>query len=122
MSLTHEPYIAAVLAALTAIDLEPTRWWVSDAEIDPRGDGCTTMDDAVLIWDDQSAVNIDEHPHGVLVSWESSADAWRWARLRSDGSNELLEALDLPLDAAPEHVVETLRTVLSGHAAGGEGQ
>ncbi len=117
--LPHEPYIAAVVAALTAADLEPTRWWVSDAEIDPRGDGCTTMDDAVLIWDDQSAVNIDEHPHGLLVSWESSAGTWEWARLREDGSNEDLKPLDMPLDATPERVVEVVRSVLSGAIPGG---
>lgn len=114
MSLSHEPYITAVIDALTAAGLGPTTWWMSDAEIDPRGDGATTMDNAILIWGgDHPAVNTGEHPHGALFTWESSADAWQWAAFRDDGSNDELESLELPLDAAPERVFDVARRVLS---------
>ncbi len=115
----HEPYIASVADALTAAGLAPTRWWVSDAEIDPRGDGCTTMDGAILTWDGgHPAVDADELPDGFLLIWESSADTWQWAAFREDGSNEDLKPLDMPLDATPERVVEVVRAVLSGATPG----
>jgi hypothetical protein len=119
MSMPHQPYIAAVVAALTAADLEPTRWWASDGEIDPRGDGATTMDNAVLVWQGDHPEVDDEYPDGLLFAWESSADAWQWAELHEDGSNDELEPLDLPLDAAPERVVEAARAVLSGETPAG---
>lgn len=123
MSLPHEPYITTVVDALTAAGLAPTTWRVSGDEIDPRGDGCTTMDSAVLVWEgDHPEVNDDEHPDGVLLVWESSADAWQWAAFRDDGSNDDLEPLELPLDAAPDRVVEVARGVLSGAEQAGGAQ
>ncbi|MFD7429023.1 hypothetical protein ACFV6Z_18550 [Streptomyces sp. NPDC059818] len=109
--LPHDPYITAVVEALTAADLEPDRWWTSDAEIDPyaTGDdaGCTTMLTAVLGWDDTA---VDENgQEGLFLFWDHPAEQWQYARPHAEP--EYLPKLGLYSD--PGAVVGVARALLA---------
>jgi hypothetical protein len=102
-ALPHDPYIAAVIDALTATGIEPDSHWTSGAETDPyaTGDdvGCTTMLNAVITWDD----NTDDNSGGLLLLWDHPAEQWQYARPRAEGGNtepEFLERLGRYSDPA----------------------
>ncbi|MFH8867117.1 hypothetical protein [Streptomyces griseus] len=127
-ALPHDPYINAVIDALTAAGLEPDNWWTSDAETDPydTGDnaGCTTMLNAVIAWDDTRIDDDDETGQdGLLLFWDHPAEQWQYARPRSEGGNTMPEFLPkLGLYSDPGAVASTVRALLAdevlpeGHA------
>ncbi|KMS79080.1 hypothetical protein ACH49_13565 [Streptomyces leeuwenhoekii] len=113
--LPHDPYIDAVLNALTTAGLEPDDSWTGEDEVD-RYDtgldaGCTTMLDAHLVWMESSA-----HPHGIHLVWEHPAEQWQWAPRKADGSLERdLEFLPmLGRWSAPAAIVPVVRALLAG--------
>lgn len=111
--LPHDPYIAAVIAALVTADLEPDSYWTSDAEIDPyaTGDdaGCTTMLNAVIGWDDET----DDDTGGLLLFWDHPAEQWQHARPRVEGGNTEPDFLPLNRWADPAAVVTAVRILLA---------
>ncbi|QJT01766.1 hypothetical protein G9272_16805 [Streptomyces asoensis] len=114
-TLPHDPYIVAVLGALTAAGLEPDDVWTSDAETDPYeagpDAGCTTMLNAVITWDDET----DDDSGGLLLLWDHPAEQWQYARPRAEGGNtepEFLERLGRWSD--PAAVAATARALLAG--------
>jgi hypothetical protein len=118
--LPHDPYIRAVVIALTAAGLEPDGWWTSDAETDPyaTGDdaGCTTMLNAVLCWSgDHTAIADTVAPEGMLLLWDHPAEQWQYAERRPGGGNEEPEFLPkLGRYSDPAAVVATVRALLAG--------
>lgn len=124
-ALPHDPYITAVVTALTKAGLEPDNYWTSDAEIDPYliGDdaGVTTMLNAVISWDDFT--DEDEGNAGLFLFWDHPAEQWQWARPRPEGGNTEPEFLPhLGRYSHPDAVVATARALLAdqplpeGHA------
>ncbi|MFD5903612.1 hypothetical protein ACFWHG_19235 [Streptomyces microflavus] len=123
--LPHDPYITAVVDALSAVGLEPDTWWTSDAETDPyaTGDdaGCTTMLNAVITWDD---TRTDETGRdGLFLFWDHPAEQWQYARPRPEGGNTAPEFLPtLGRYCTPDAVAATARALLAddplpeGHA------
>ncbi|MFD7990766.1 hypothetical protein [Streptomyces mexicanus] len=120
-TLPHDPYIQAVVDALTAAGLEPTEWETDDTETDRYASGpdagLTTMLTALLVWDgDHPAIGIGEYDHGVALVWEHPAEQWQWAPRGEHGElerePEFLPAL--PLWAHPAGAVEVVRELLAG--------
>jgi len=114
-TLPHDPYITAVVDALTTAGLEPDTCWTSDAETDRYGTGhdagCTTMLNAVIGWGD----NTDDNTGGLLLLWDHPAEQWQHARPRSEGGNTEPEFLPrLGLWSDPAAVVATVRALLAG--------
>jgi hypothetical protein len=114
-TLPHDPYITAVIEALTAAGLEPDDYWTSDAEID-RYDtgpdaGCTTMLSAYLAWDTSTA-----HEDGIALMWDHPAEQWQWAPRKEAGhldrEPEFLPKLGRYSD--PAAVIATVRALLAG--------
>lgn len=118
-ALPHDPYITAVVGALTAAGLEPTSAETSDAESN-RYDtsGLTTQLDALLVWDGDTspALNVDAHEDGIALLWEHPAEQWQWAPRKAHGSlehePEFLPTLGIWSD--PAAVVATVRALLAG--------
>ncbi|MFC5202788.1 hypothetical protein [Streptomyces kaempferi] len=115
--LPHDPYITAVIEALTAAGLEPDSYWTSDAEIDPyaagEDAGCITMLSAVIGWDDDT----DDDTGGLFLFWDHPAEQWQYARPRAEGGNtepEFLPTLGRYSD--PAAVVATVRALLAGES------
>jgi hypothetical protein len=113
--LPHDPYISAVVDALTAVSLEPDNFWTSDSETNPYDDGpdagCTTMLNAVITWDDET----DDDTGGLLLLWDHPAEQWQYARPRHEGGNtepEFLERLGRWSD--PAAVAATAQALLAG--------
>lgn len=114
-TLPHDPYITAVITALTEAATEPDNYWASDAEIDPyaTGDdaGCTTMLNAVIGWDDDT----DDDTGGLLLLWDHPAEQWQYARPRAEGGNTEPEFLPkLGRYSDPAAVVATAKALLTG--------
>ncbi|MFF5001752.1 hypothetical protein ACFY3G_02895 [Streptomyces phaeochromogenes] len=123
-TLPHDPYITAVVDALTAAGLEPSTAQTSDAESN-RYDtsGLTTQLDALLVWDgDSSGLNAEVHEDGIALVWEHPAEQWQWAPRKAHGELEHEpEFLPLPRWADPAAVVVIVRILLAGLAVpGGE--
>jgi hypothetical protein len=123
--LPHDPYIAAVLAALTAAGLEPDSSWTSGAETDPWGDGCQMMLNAILVWEGgHQALNGNQLPDGITLIWEHPAQQWQWGERGPHGVlKQLPEFLPtLGLYSDPAAVVNVVRALLAdqpvpeGHA------
>lgn len=115
--LPHDPYITAVIDALTAAGVEPDSFWTSDAEIDPyaTGDdaGCTTMLTAVIGWDDDT-----DDGGGLLLLWDHPVEQWQYARPRVEGGHTVPEFLPtLGRYAHPGSVVATVSALLAGDPA-----
>ncbi|MFI9340004.1 hypothetical protein ACIG0D_01810 [Streptomyces sp. NPDC052773] len=119
--LPHDPYITAVVDALTAAGLEPTQHWTEDTELDRYRDddlsGLATMLTAVLEWDgDHPALNRTEHEHGIALLWEHPAEQWLWAPQKANGhlerEPEFLPTLGRYAD--PAAVVAVVRALLAG--------
>jgi hypothetical protein len=123
-TLPHDPYIEAVVDALTAAGLAPTTAETSDAESN-RYDtsGLTTQLDALLVWDgDSTGLNTHVHEDGIALLWEHPAEQWQWAPRKTHGELER-EPEFLPLHrwADPAAVVDVVRVLLAGLAVpGGE--
>jgi hypothetical protein len=118
--LPHDPYIRAVVIALTTAGLEPEGWWTSDAETDPyRTDddaGVATMLNAILLWSgDHAAVADAVAPDGMLLLWDHPAEQWQYAERRPGGGNEEPRFLPtLGLWSDPDAVVAAVRALLAG--------
>lgn len=116
-NLPHDPYIEAVVNALTAAGLEPTTAETSDAEPNRYdANGLTTQLDALLVWDgDTPALNTDAHEDGIALIWEHPAEQWQWAPRKLHGElerePEFLAAL--PRWADPDLVVLVVRELLA---------
>ncbi|WP_338683844.1 hypothetical protein QD712_25560 [Streptomyces acidiscabies] len=112
--LPHDPYIEAVVDALTAAGIAPDDHWTSDAEINRYTTGpdagCTTMLDAYIDWDTTPG-----HEHGIALLWEQPAEQWMWAP-RADGGHLDHDPEFLPLNrwADPAAVVTVVRILLAG--------
>lgn len=119
-TLPHDPYIQAVVDALTAAGLEPTEWETDDTETDRYVSGpdagLTTMLTGLLVWDgDHPALGIGEYDHGVALVWEHPAEQWQWAPRGQHGVlTEEPEFLPLPRWADPATVVDVVRILLAG--------
>ncbi|MCX4849804.1 hypothetical protein [Streptomyces sp. NBC_00893] len=117
--LPHDPYITAVIDALTAAGLEPDNYWTSDAEIDPYDNGpdagCITMLSAVISWDDTAIDEDDEDGQdGLFLFWDHPAEQWQWARPRPEGGNTEPEfLLKLGRYSDPGAVAGTVRALLA---------
>lgn len=123
----HDPYIDAVIAALTAADLEPDESWTDDGE--SRGMYCylnavITLDpDGVLGEDSEEVPAGVRWPYGLLLVWEwhpgleegeaERGPVWLHAALKADGSNEYPSDLPVYGYASPEAVVEAARKVIA---------
>ncbi|SMF86390.1 hypothetical protein [Streptomyces sp. Amel2xC10] len=119
--LPHDPYIEAVVDALTAAGLEPTKAWTSDTELDRYRDddlyGLACMLDAYLTWeDDHPALNTEKYPQGIALIWDHPAEEWQWAARKDNGhliqDPEFLPNLGRYSD--PAAVVDTVRALLAG--------
>jgi hypothetical protein len=114
-ALPHDPYISAVIDALTAAGLEPDDYWTSDEEVDRYDNGpdagCTTMLTAVIEWDTS-----DAHEDGISLLWEHPAEQWQWAPGGKHGQlesePEFLPTLGRYAD--PAAVVPVVRALLAG--------
>lgn len=115
--LPHDPYISAVVEALTAAGLGPDDSWTSDAETDRYDDGpnagCTTMLSAYLDWDTSEA-----HEHGIALMWEHPAEEWQLAPRCRDGRLEREPEFlpQLGRYAHPGSIVTTVSALLAGDA------
>lgn len=116
--LPHDPYIRAVVIALTAAGLEPDGWWTSDAATDPyrTDDDGATMLNAVLLWSgDHTAIADSVAPDGMLLLWDHPAEQWQYAERRAGGGNEEPQFLPtLGRYAHPGSVVATVSALLAG--------
>ncbi|MFJ6730018.1 hypothetical protein ACIQPQ_34475 [Streptomyces sp. NPDC091281] len=119
--LPHDPYIQAVVDALTAAGLEPSEAYTSDSELDRYRDddlfGIACMLDAYLAWtDDHPAVDTRRHPYGIALIWDHPAEHWQWAARKHNGhlvqDPEFLPKLGRYSD--PAAVVTTVRALLTG--------
>ena len=123
----HDPYIDAVIAALSAAGLEPAEAWTSDGE--SRGMYCylnavITLDPSGTIRSDEEDIpDTAEWPYGLLLIWEwhpgleegeaERGPVWLYAELKSDDSNEYPSDLPVYGYASPEAVVEAAGKVIA---------
>lgn len=122
MSLPHDPYITAVVEALTAAGLEPADCWTSDAE----SCGLYQCLSAVITLDpDTSNLPAKRWPHGLLLIWEwhtgieaengepERGPSWEWAKLVDPhgrcGERQAFTSLGYP---SPAYVVESVRALI----------
>ncbi|MEU9400595.1 hypothetical protein [Streptomyces sp. NPDC048242] len=116
-TLPHDPYITAVVDALTEAGLEPTSAETSDAESNRYdASGLTTQLDALLVWDaDTLGLNTVVHEDGIALIWEHPAEQWQWAPRKHHGELQW-EPEFLPLHrwADPAAVVAVVRILLAG--------
>jgi hypothetical protein len=121
----HDPYVEAVIDALTAGGLEPAEWWTSDGET--KGVYCYL--NAVIQLDPSGTRELDDEdipagtswPHGLMLSWEwhtgleeggpERGPLWEFAELKQDGSSEYPTSLPVYGFASPAAIVETARAV-----------
>ncbi|WP_262702027.1 MULTISPECIES: hypothetical protein [Streptomyces] len=125
--LPHDPYITAVIDALTAAELKPAEWWSSDGET--KGVYCYLT--AVITLDPSSTHDLDAEeipsgtpwPHGLLLIWEwhtgreengdpERGPVWQFAELKRDGSTEYPTSLPVYGYASPAAIVEAARKVI----------
>lgn len=114
-TLPHDPYISAVVTALTAAGLEPDDYWTSDAETNPYDEGpdagLTTMLNAVITWDADEEADQD----GLLLLWDHPAEQWQYAWPRPEGGNTEPEFIArLGRFSHPNAVAATARALLVG--------
>lgn len=133
-TLPHDPYITAVCDALTAAGIELTdQCWTDDSET--RGTYCYL--NAVITLDPSGTITrgLDEDnadwPHGLLLIWEwhtgieadqgepDKGPVWKFADLKSDGSNEYPTDLPVYGYASPAAIVEAARKVISREIGAG---
>lgn len=115
-TLPHDPYIKAVVDALTAAGLEPTTAETRDSEENRFDPDSGTELDALLVWDgDTAGLNTDEFEHGFVLLWEHPAEQWQWAPRKRHGALEW-EPEFLPLHrwADPAAIVDVVRVLLAG--------
>ncbi|MBP5930165.1 hypothetical protein F3K39_19040 [Streptomyces sp. LBUM 1479] len=113
-TLPHDPYITAVVDALTAAGLEPT---TAETRFDP--DSGNELD-ALLVWDgDAAGLNTDECEDGFVLLWEHPAEQWQWAPRLHHGALEWEPEFlaSLPRWVDPAVVVIVVRELLAGRPA-----
>lgn len=128
----HDPYITAVIDALTATDLPPTDdTWTDDGET--RGTYCYL--NAVITLDPSNTSDLDRDdiptdaawPHGLILIWEwhtgiedgARGPQWLFAEIKSDGSNAYPTSLPVQGYAAPAAVVDAARKVIAHEIGAG---
>ena len=125
-TLPHDPYITAVVEALTDTGLDPAgEVWTSDAE---SAGSYRYLSATIILTPDTTAIDPARWPHGLLLRWEwhtgtEAADgepergpAWTWAkRARRDNSEPEL----LPVDgyANPVQVTAAAHELAASGAA-----
>ncbi|MEU5664728.1 hypothetical protein [Streptomyces longwoodensis] len=115
--LPHDPYITAVLDALTAARVEPTYAETRDTEENRFDPEAGTELDALLVWDgDAAGLNTDLHEDGIVLLWEHPAEQWQWAPRKRHGELEREPEFlpTLPRWTRPGAVVATVRDLLAG--------
>jgi hypothetical protein len=116
-ALPHDPYITAVVDALTAAGLEPTTAETRDTEENRFAPDTGAELDALLIWDgDALGLNTDVYEDGIVLLWEHPAGQWQWAprKLHGELEHEPEFLVSLPRWADPELVVLVVRYLLTG--------
>jgi hypothetical protein len=114
--LPHDPYIEAVVDALTAAGLEPTWAETRDTEENRFDPDSGTELDALLEWDgDAAGLDTGVHEDGIALLWEHPAEQWQWAPRKRHGELKY-EPEFLPLHrwADPAAVVDVVRVLLAG--------
>lgn len=118
-TLPHDPYITAIVDALTEAGLEPADSWTSDA--DTRGVYCYL--NAVITLDpDTSGLPKETWPHGLVLIWEwhtglddydtERGPSWQWAcGVDSHGQTEQPDSLPVPGWVAPAMLAATVATL-----------
>lgn len=115
--LPHDPYITAVVDALTAAGLEPTTAETRDTEENRFDPDTGTELDALLVWNgDASGLDPDVHEDGIALLWEHPAEQWQWAPRKQHGELEHEPDFlpNLGRWSAPASVVATVRALLTG--------
>lgn len=115
--LPHDPYITAVVDALTAAGLEPTTAETRDTEENRFDPDSGTELDALLVWDgDADGVDTDVHEDGLVLLWEHPAEQWQWAPRKQHGElkREPEFLATLPRWVDPGLVVIVVRHLLAG--------
>ncbi|MEU1275284.1 hypothetical protein [Streptomyces sp. NPDC005799] len=119
--LPHDPYITAVVNALTAAGLEPSDAETRDTEENRFAPDAGAELDALLVWDgDASGLNTDVYEDGFVLLWEHPAEQWQWGPRKRHG--ELVhepEFLPLHRWADPAAVVDVVRVLSAGLAVPG---
>ncbi|MBP5931838.1 hypothetical protein F3K39_28300 [Streptomyces sp. LBUM 1479] len=118
-ALPHDPYITAVVDALTAAGLEPTAE-TRDTEENRFAPDIGAELDALLVWDgDVSGLNTDAHEDGIVLLWEHPAEQWQWAPRKRHGElkHEPEFLVSLPRWVDPAVVVIVVRELLAGRPA-----
>ncbi|WP_314411422.1 hypothetical protein [Streptomyces sp. DSM 40484] len=116
-TLPHDPYITAVVDALTAAGLEPTTAETRDTEENRFDPDSGSELDALLVWDaDADGLDTDVHEDGLVLLWEHPAEQWQWAPRKRHGELEYAPEflVSLPRWVDPAVVVIVVRTLLSG--------
>lgn len=126
-TLPHDPYITAVIDALTAAGLPPVEHWTDDGET--RGMFCYL--NAVIEIDPSGTHDLDHDeipanaawPHGLLLIWEWHTGAeegepergpiWQVAKLKRDSRNEHPTVLPVVDYASPAAIVDAARKVVA---------
>ncbi|WP_326729020.1 hypothetical protein [Streptomyces phaeochromogenes] len=116
-ALPHDPYVTAVVDALTAAGLEPTSAETRDTEENRFEPDSGTELDALLVWDgDAAGLNTDLHEDGIALLWEHPAEQWQWAPRKRHGElehePEFLPTLGRYAD--PAAVTAAVRALLQG--------
>ena len=109
--LPHTPYITAVVEALNATSLGPSKWWLSIHDEEDH-DG-NPLPSAVLNLDpEHPAVDETEFDHGIGVYWNTEV-GWEIARRGPHESNEQPYPLGPDPWASPEQVAAAVRAFLA---------
>ncbi|MDX2520574.1 MULTISPECIES: hypothetical protein [Streptomyces] len=120
-TLPHDPYITAVVDALTTAGLEPTTAETRDTEENRFAPDTGAELDALLVWDgDTAGLNTDAHEDGIVLLWEHPAEQWQWAPRKQHGElKHEPEFLPLHRWADPAAIVDVVRVLLAGLPAPG---
>lgn len=117
-TLPHDPYIAAVEAALTEAQLTPEH---ADAYVEDSYD-VPYLRGVITLTPETSGPVVDaaRFPHGLILVWEwhtgldedyERGANWQWSRLNEDSSNWPFGELPVPGWVAPAMLAATAATL-----------
>jgi hypothetical protein len=117
-TLPHDPYITAIVDALTEATLVPEQ---ADAFVEDSYD-VPYLRGVITLTPETSGIPADRFPHGLILIWDwhTSRDEdydrgpiWQWARLNDDGSSRYpYEPLPVPGWVAPAMLAATAATLV----------